>query len=101
MEFVNVPQRFERSLHHLVHEPVRPLQLDDPCGEPLSESEMCTFNRVDVSELEQAGGLARFDQTLVRKRGAFDVRTKIARHVDTKLDWRGYSRLYSDSRQLI
>jgi len=59
---------------------------------------MCTFNRVYVSELEQAGGLAWFDQTLVGKRGAFDVRAEIARKVETELDWRVDSRLNSNRR---
>ena len=98
---MSVPPASEWTALHLVHEPVRPLQLDDPGGEPLSESEMCTFNRVYVSELEQAGGLAWFDQTLVGKRGAFDVRTEIARKVETKLDWRVDSRLNGDRGHLI
>src|SRR5438270_7533032 len=79
VKLVNVAEALERAAHHLIHEDARPIELGDSRREALSDSEVPSFERHEISELEEAGKAARFDDALVRERGAARVRIHIAR----------------------
>lgn len=88
MELMGVRQRAKRAAHHLIHEDMRRLDLDDLRSEAMPEAEVATLEGHQVAELEEAGHSSRFDQALAGKRGAPGVNGDIASEIEAELDRR-------------
>lgn len=84
-----VPQPRERTAHHLVHETVGRIHLNDAGDECLPHAEVAPLERHEIAELQQPLGTTRRKQPLAGKCGGLDVRADVARQVEAALDGNG------------
>ena len=85
MELMDVPQRAKRAANHLIDEEMRPLDLSDLRGEMLTDSEVSTLERHQVTDFQQTGPSSRLDEAFARKCGALRVDHYVAGKIEADI----------------
>jgi hypothetical protein len=92
---VHVSKADERTLHHLVHEATRTIELDDLRRQSLPNPEVHGLERDDITEIEETGGLAAHSP-FARGRGCLEMCLHIAREVEAQFNGSGDARCDDD-----